>query len=220
METPEIRCPKCNSNQITANKKGFSGGKAVAGAVLTGGIGILAGTIGSGKVVITCLACGNKFKPGEGRLNTPPPPVQKVIVPLPETPKTNSEKLDLDKKLIEVVQASGKLRAVEFYKMARGGNTETAKKYVESVMESNESTRNKKDGCFIATACYGNYDAPEVLILRQYRDQVLLKRTIGRVFIAAYYRVSPFFASIIAKSDRLKRIAIGFLIEPIVKRLR
>lgn len=62
-----IRCPKCNSDQITAHKKGFSGRKAVAGAVLTGGIGVLAGTIGSNKVKITCLNCGNTFNPGERR---------------------------------------------------------------------------------------------------------------------------------------------------------
>lgn len=61
----EVCCPKCGSNQITANKKGFSGKKAVGGAILTGGIGILAGTIGSNKIVITCLNCGNQFKPGE-----------------------------------------------------------------------------------------------------------------------------------------------------------
>lgn len=60
----QIRCPKCGSTQISANKKGFSGKKAVAGAVLTGGIGVLAGTIGSNKILITCLNCGNQFKPG------------------------------------------------------------------------------------------------------------------------------------------------------------
>ena len=59
-----ILCPKCGSNQLSANKKGFSGKKAVAGAVLTGGIGLLAGTIGSNKVKITCLACGHQFSPG------------------------------------------------------------------------------------------------------------------------------------------------------------
>lgn len=70
MEENQIHCPKCNSTQITANKKGFSAGKAVAGAILTGGIGLAAGAIGSGKVVITCLACGHQFKPGSGKKNT------------------------------------------------------------------------------------------------------------------------------------------------------
>lgn len=65
----ELLCPKCGSNQLSANKKGFSGKKAVAGAVLTGGIGILAGTFGSNKVKITCLACGHEFKPGQDLRN-------------------------------------------------------------------------------------------------------------------------------------------------------
>jgi len=71
----EIRCPKCGSNQLTANKKGFSGKKAAVGAVLTGGIGLLAGTIGSNKIIITCLNCGNQFKPGEKT----PEPMSKMI---------------------------------------------------------------------------------------------------------------------------------------------
>jgi hypothetical protein len=59
-------------------------------------------------------------------------------------------------------------------------------------------------GCFIATACYGNYDAPEVLVLRQYRDDKLLKTFFGKVFVKFYYSVSPFFATLISKSDTLK----------------
>lgn len=64
----KIVCPKCGSDQITSNKKGFSGKKAIGGAILTGGVGLLAGTLGSNKVKITCLACGNEFKPGEGKI--------------------------------------------------------------------------------------------------------------------------------------------------------
>ena len=69
-----ICCPKCGSNQLTSNKKGFSGGKAVAGLVLTGGVGLLAGTIGSNKVLITCLNCGNQFKPGTAKQTINPNP--------------------------------------------------------------------------------------------------------------------------------------------------
>ena len=64
MQEQALKCPKCSSAQLTAGKKGFSGKKAVAGALLTGGIGLLAGTIGSNKVQITCLACGHQFAPG------------------------------------------------------------------------------------------------------------------------------------------------------------
>ena len=69
-----ICCPKCGSNQLTSNKKGFSGGKAVAGLVVTGGIGLLAGTIGSNKVLITCLNCSNQFKPGAAKQTINPNP--------------------------------------------------------------------------------------------------------------------------------------------------
>lgn len=58
-----LRCPKCNSTNLHIDKKGFSGGKALAGAVVAGGIGILAGTIGSHDIDVTCLKCGHKFNP-------------------------------------------------------------------------------------------------------------------------------------------------------------
>lgn len=61
----EFRCPKCNSSHLTSNKKGFSGRNAAIGMAITGGVGLLAGTIGSNKVLITCLKCGFKFKAGD-----------------------------------------------------------------------------------------------------------------------------------------------------------
>jgi len=64
----KIMCPKCSSTQLSADKKGFSGVKAVGGAILTGGIGLLAGTHGSNDVIITCLVCGHGFKPGEDKV--------------------------------------------------------------------------------------------------------------------------------------------------------
>ena len=63
----KLYCPNCGSSQLVANKKGFGAGKALTGAVLTGGVGLLAGFIGSGKVKITCLKCGCQWKPGELR---------------------------------------------------------------------------------------------------------------------------------------------------------
>lgn len=69
MENQEdkLYCPNCGSSQLVANKKGFGAGKALTGAALTGGVGLLAGFIGSGKVKVTCLECGCTWKPGELR---------------------------------------------------------------------------------------------------------------------------------------------------------
>ncbi len=61
-----IKCPYCNSKNVQfmqQNKKGFSVGKAVGGAVLTGGIGTLAGFAGKkGKKQWHCQECGNIFE--------------------------------------------------------------------------------------------------------------------------------------------------------------
>lgn len=59
------RCPKCGSTSLSANKKGFGIGKAVVGATLAGGIGLVAGNIHANKVKITCLNCGYQFAPGK-----------------------------------------------------------------------------------------------------------------------------------------------------------
>ncbi|MBB4043885.1 DNA-directed RNA polymerase subunit RPC12/RpoP [Bacteroides reticulotermitis] len=65
-----LGCPSCGSKDIHAEQKGFSGGKALVGSLAVGGIGILAGTIGSRDVNITCLKCGKKFKAGEAKTIT------------------------------------------------------------------------------------------------------------------------------------------------------
>lgn len=61
-ENGEVCCPMCKSTQIVANKKGFGLGKAAAGGLLLGPIGLLGGVIGSEKIVVTCLKCGHKWK--------------------------------------------------------------------------------------------------------------------------------------------------------------
>lgn len=61
----KLKCPKCNSTQLTADKRGFNTGKAVVGAVLTGGVGLLAGLHGKDNIVIYCMSCGENWKPSE-----------------------------------------------------------------------------------------------------------------------------------------------------------
>lgn len=84
----------------------------------------------------------------------------------------------------------------------------------EGMQQSGNKT---KEGCFIATACYGNYDDPSVLVLRNYRDLILSKNRIGRFFIKTYYSFSPKLATIIAKSKTLKSLVRSLLIAPSVK---
>jgi hypothetical protein len=73
----------------------------------------------------------------------------------------------------------------------------------------------KKDKCFIATAAYGSNLASEVAVLRNFRDEVLMKSDLGRAFIRAYYRNSPAIAGIVEDSNIL-RPAVRILLTPIV----
>jgi len=46
-------------------------------------------------------------------------------------------------------------------------------------------------GCFIATSAYGNYAAPEVRILRAFRDRYLVTSSWGSALVRFYYLHSP-----------------------------
>ncbi|MDD5286600.1 MAG: putative Ig domain-containing protein, partial [Desulfuromonadaceae bacterium] len=61
-------------------------------------------------------------------------------------------------------------------------------------------------GCFIATAAYGSYLDPHVMVLRHFRDDVLLKSEAGASFVRLYYKYSPPVADYIAQHESLRMI--------------
>lgn len=126
-------CPKCGSRELHAEHKGFSGGKALAGAIVTGGIGLLAGTIGSKDTQITCLKCGNKFNAGEARIVRP-----------------NKNVNEEESQIIEITQSQGKLTAVKWYMDRYNCGLKDAKDAVEAVLENNNITLSASgNGCSI-----------------------------------------------------------------------
>lgn len=66
-------------------------------------------------------------------------------------------------------------------------------------------------GCFIATAAYGSYMAPEVQLLRDFRDAHLITNPVGRAFVNIYYQVSPPLADIVRDNAMLRALARWFL---------
>lgn len=87
--------------------------------------------------------------------------------------------------------------------------------YAYSKLEEIDKRSKDKGGCYIATAVYGSYQAYEVLELRKFRDEVLAKSYIGRLFIKTYYFLSPPVANWLKDAQRtnafVKKILDGFV---------
>jgi len=74
-----------------------------------------------------------------------------------------------------------------------------------------------KSQCFVATAAMGCDDATEVVYLRRYRDDVLIKTAIGALLVATYETVSPPLARFISTRDKLRAVARRFLVVPLAR---
>jgi hypothetical protein len=67
-------------------------------------------------------------------------------------------------------------------------------------------------GCFIATAAYGYYSAPQVQALREFRDRYLMTNTQGRAFVRWYYTYGPVAAQFINEHPGLKPVVRAALL--------
>lgn len=76
----------------------------------------------------------------------------------------------------------------------------------------------KDDGkfCFVATAGFGSYFHPNVIILRDFRDKILSKSGLGRSFIKAYYNFGQIPAKIISEYSFLKPVSRTLLMPLVV----
>ena len=61
-----LLCPKCGSPHVAIGNQGYGLGKAAAGFVVGGPVGLLGGLLGSKKVVVGCASCGHRWAPEPG----------------------------------------------------------------------------------------------------------------------------------------------------------
>lgn len=69
--------------------------------------------------------------------------------------------------------------------------------------------------CFVASVAYGDPNHSDVMLLRKFRDEVLVNSSVGRIFIDWYWRTGPHLARVIGHSQRMKacsRWLIGCLV--------
>jgi len=74
----------------------------------------------------------------------------------------------------------------------------------DAILES--SSKKQKSGCFVATSIYESYEAWQVILLRKFRDQTLLKSKYGRLFVKYYYIFGPYLSRTINKFRFLQKI--------------
>ncbi len=93
-------------------------------------------------------------------------------------------------------------KAEAFVKTAK--NPAVVRTFLKAANES-------KGRCFIATAAFSSYAAPEVVMLQEWRDRVLLQSKAGRAFVQFYYAFSPPVARVIDSMPFLKAPVRAFL---------
>ena len=75
----------------------------------------------------------------------------------------------------------------------------------EAKKAAEEFDKKVKGKCFIATAVYGECTAPEVMVLRSFRDNRLLPTPGGRFFVSLYYAAAPRFIGLVKMISPLRR---------------
>jgi hypothetical protein len=70
-------------------------------------------------------------------------------------------------------------------------------------------------GCFIATAAFGTALEPRINVLRNFRDNELIKTEAGSMLVDTYYKISPPIANVIRQHESLKALVrVG--LEPVI----
>jgi len=93
---------------------------------------------------------------------------------------------------------------------------EGKQEFMQGLSKESKKSEEKKGGCFIATAVFQNQYASEVAFLRNFRDDVISRNIVGRMFINVYYMISPYIARQIAESQFIKILIRQGILKPLI----
>lgn len=94
---------------------------------------------------------------------------------------------------------------------------DSVRRQIRSATSSSSSSGSS--GCYIATMAYGDYDHPQVMELRKFRDEFLNKSVLGRIFISLYYKYSPLLVQRLKDKPKTNDI-IRTLLDQLIKIIR
>jgi hypothetical protein len=89
----------------------------------------------------------------------------------------------------------------------------------ESINEMSNLIEKNQFGCYVATMAYGDYDHPQVLKLRKFRDEVLDNSTFGQWFVKIYYHYSPKLVEKL-KNQRTVNVLIRKALDQFIKLIK
>jgi len=102
-----------------------------------------------------------------------------------------------------------KVKHICYWKDVRAAQAKSTAKAVGSTVGK------ATEGCYIATMAYGDYQHPQVIELRKFRDNTLQKSSLGRSFIKFYYKYSPKLVEILKNKQKtnstIRRILDAFV---------
>ncbi|MCX7048264.1 MAG: hypothetical protein NTX50_22615, partial [Candidatus Sumerlaeota bacterium] len=146
----------------------------------------------------------------------PQPASPQPASPQPASPQPVSPQ---DAELLSLLREGKKIQAIKLYRSQRTDTRlKEAKDYVEALaFRHGLGSAPGASKCFIATAACGDANADEVIVLRRFRDDVLLPRALGRCFVAVYCFLSPPLAALIVRSPKSQCLIRRFFISPVAK---